>query len=74
MVMTYDASSSQRWEDVSIGLGHGARLTVYKPLEGGGAHRLVFDGYALVAEEFVSEETYSTEKERVEAQLLTPLP
>ena len=66
----YEHTASERAKDVSIGLGKGRDLWIYKPLVDGGAHQYHYLGYDLVNIEMVDEATY--QEKRAQAEKLMP--
>lgn len=62
----YTKTPEERAKDAAIAWGEGSKLTILKPLEAGGAHKMVFRGYEFVSEELISEEKYLSEKLSVE--------
>lgn len=68
----YKKPASERAKDVSVGLGQGPDLWIYKPLVGGGAHEFHYRGYQLVKFQKVDESVYQAKKAQVE-HLMPPL-
>lgn len=68
----YEKPLSERGKDVSLAEAKEGNLIVYKPIKGGGAHRLEYEGYSLVGEEMVNEAAFQEEKKRVEALYFRP--
>lgn len=68
----YKKTAEERAKDVSVGEASGSHLTIYKPLEGGGADRFHYDGYTLQDFQQVDEAAYQAEKRKIEA-LMPPL-
>ncbi len=64
--------ASERAKDVSVAMGEGTELRIYKPLVDGGARAFHFKGYALLSDEKVDEATYQAKKAGVE-KLMPPL-
>lgn len=71
-ITKYGKTAEERAKDVSVALGSGSDLWVYKPLEGGGAHEFHYHGYDLQKWKAVDEATYQAKKHQVES-LMPPL-
>lgn len=67
-VMKYDRPAPERGREVSLARAVGSRLTVFKPLLAGGAHRLDYDGYSLLADREIGEEEFQSEKKQIEKE------
>lgn len=65
-ITQYDRSLSERSKDVTLAKAMGDRLTVFKPLEAGGAQKTEYQGYRLVSEEDVDEPTFQSAKREIE--------
>jgi len=73
-VVRYQASLEERQKSVSLARAEGARLDVYKPLEGGGAHHITYQGYVLQAMVELDETAFQKAKHEIEAEFLRPVP
>jgi hypothetical protein len=73
-IMRYQASLEERQKGVSLAKATGNHLDVYKPLEGGGAHHLVYEGFAIKAIQTIDEATFIKAKREIEAEFLRPSP
>ena len=67
-VMRYQASYEERNKGLSLARAIGNRLDVFKPLEGGGAHHLSYEGFKLVKTETINQEMFLTEKAKIETE------
>ncbi|GEM_PF-1239272 len=67
-----DSPAETRAEEVTVAWGEGERMTVIKPLKGGGALRYDYDGLALKAATRIPESDYAAAKTEVKAALAGP--
>ena len=65
-VMKYDRPASERSKDVTLARAVKDCLTVFKPLEGGGAQQVEYEGYRLISEKDISEEEFQKAKQEIE--------
>jgi hypothetical protein len=65
----YDKPASERAEEVTVAWGRGDTLEVFRPLEGTGAHRYLYEGFLLKSVSMVSEEEYKAQKEKAKKAL-----
>lgn len=72
--MRYQASLEERQKGVSLAKAVGDHLDVYKPLAGGGAHHLVYEGFAIKEIHTLDEATFAKAKREIEAEFFRPLP
>ncbi len=70
--MQYDRPASERSKDVSVAEGNKSRLTVYKPLINGGAHKMTYDGLNMIGEVIIPEPEFQAAKQRIENEFLRP--
>lgn len=73
-VLRYQASLEERQKEISLARAEGDRLDVYKPLEGGGAHHITYQGYALQSLVEIDDAAFSKAKREIEAEFLRPVP
>lgn len=73
-VLRYQASMEERQRAVSLARAEGERLEVFKPLEGGGAHQLTYQGYTLQSLVELDEAAFQKVKREIETAFMRPLP
>lgn len=73
-MMRYQATLEERQKSVSLARAEGDRLDVYKPLEGGGAHHITYQGYTLQGLVEIDEASFQKAKREIEAEYLRPIP
>lgn len=73
-VMRYQATLDARKKGVSIAKAKKHHLDVFKPLQEGGAHHLIYEGFALKETLFLDESAFSKVKQEIEAEFFRPLP
>lgn len=69
-MMDYSRTATERSKDVTLARAFQDRLTVFKPLVGGGAQKSEFKGYSFMSEEDVSEEAFQLAKKEIESIFL----
>lgn len=72
-VVRYQATLEDRQKTVSLARAEGDRLEVYKPLEGGGAHHITYQGYTLQGLFEIDEASFQKAKREIEAEYLRPV-
>ncbi len=73
-VMRYQAGLEERQRGVSLARAERDHLDVYKPLVGGGAHHLVYEGFALKEIHTIDDAAFAKAKREIEAEFLRPVP
>jgi hypothetical protein len=73
-VVRYQATLEERQKAVSLARAERDRLEVYKPLEGGGAHHITYEGYTLKSMVEIDEAAFQKVKREIEAEFLRPVP
>jgi hypothetical protein len=73
-VVRYQATLEERQKAVSLARAEEDRLEVYKPLEGGGAHHITYEGYTLKSMVEIDEAAFQKVKREIEAEFLRPVP
>lgn len=73
-LVRYQATLEERQQAVSLARADEATLVVLKPLEGGGAHRLTYEGYALKTVETLDQPSFNKAKADIEAEFMRPVP
>jgi hypothetical protein len=72
-VVRYQAALEDRQQAVSLARAIRNRLEVFKPLEGGGAHRLTYQGNSLQEVTTLDEATFAKAKSEIEGAFLRPI-
>lgn len=73
-VLRYQAALEDRQQAVSLARAVEDRLEVYKPLEGGRAHRLTYRGYTLEDVTELDEAAFQKIKREIEVEFMRPIP
>lgn len=71
-VVRYQASLEERQKAVSLARAEGDRLDVFKPLEGGGAHHITYQGFLLKGMVELSESEFQKAKHEIETEFMRP--
>jgi len=67
--LQYEKPASERSQDVTVARAEQDRLTVFKPLKAGGAHKILYKGYARIGDSEIPEAEFLKEKKKIEDQL-----
>jgi len=73
-VMRYQASMEERQKGVSLARAKGDHLEVFKPLVGGGAHQLEYEGFSLKSTRTLDEVSFLKVKHDIEEAYFRPHP
>jgi len=71
-VLRYQASLEERQKGVSLARAEADHLEVFKPLAGGGAHHLIYEGFSLKSAEILDETRFLKVKEEIEEAYFSP--
>lgn len=71
-VMQYLKPASQRAEDLTLGIAHGDKLDIYRPLKVGGARVFHYEGYVQKSTEDISESDFQAERAKINAIYTKP--
>jgi len=72
-VMKYQAGLEERQKNVSLARAEQDRLEVFKPLIGGGAHHLVYEGFALKSTRTIDTAAFLKVKQEIESAYWGPV-
>ncbi|MBS1784248.1 MAG: hypothetical protein JST24_02330 [Acidobacteria bacterium] len=71
-IMHYLKPATQRAEDLSLGIAHGNKLDIYRPLKVGGARLFHYTGYVQTSTEDISEEAFQAARSKINAIYTKP--
>lgn len=71
-VMQYLKPASERAADLTLGMAHGDKLDVYRPLKAGGARLFHYKGYVQTSTEDITEDAFQAARERINAIYTKP--
>lgn len=72
-LLRFQADLDERQKEISVARAEEDRLDIYKPLAGGGAHHITYQGFALKSMVEIDEASFQKAKHEIEAEYLRPL-
>jgi hypothetical protein len=73
-LLRFQAGLDERQKEISVARAEDDRLDVYKPLVGGGAHHITYQGFVLKSMVEIDEPAFQKAKREIEAEFLRPVP
>lgn len=71
-VMQYLKPASERAADLTLGIAHGDKLDIYRPLKAGGARLFHYEGYVQTSTEDITEDAFQAARARINAIYTKP--